>query len=40
MAAAVAQRDLAYFTFGNKDQAEELHKMYQLLKGQKVTVGE
>lgn len=40
MAAAVAQRDLAYFTFGNKRQAEELEKMYGLLKRQKITVGE
>lgn len=40
MAAAVAQRDLAYFTFENKRQAEDLQRMYELLKCQKVTVGE
>lgn len=40
MAAAVAQRDLAYFTFENKEQAEELRRMHELLKIHKVTVGE
>lgn len=40
MAAAVAQRDMAYFTFDNKQQAEALQKMHQLLKGHRITVGE
>ncbi|MCJ8742305.1 hypothetical protein PDJAM_G00080580 [Pangasius djambal] len=39
MAAAVAQRDLAYFTFENKKQAEDLQRMHALLKGHKMTVG-
>lgn len=39
MAAAVAQRDLAYFTFNNMKQAEELKRMYMILKSQKITVG-
>ncbi|KAK3521879.1 hypothetical protein QTP70_018605 [Hemibagrus guttatus] len=39
MAAAVAQRDLAYFTFNNKKQAEELQRMHELLKSHKMTVG-
>ncbi|KAF7701035.1 poly(ADP-ribose) glycohydrolase isoform X2 [Silurus meridionalis] len=39
MAAAVAHRDLAYFTFGNKKQAEDLKRTYKLLKSHKVTVG-
>ncbi|XP_058267561.1 poly(ADP-ribose) glycohydrolase isoform X2 [Hemibagrus wyckioides] len=39
MAAAVAQRDLAYFTFNNKKQAEELQRMHELLKIHKMTVG-
>lgn len=40
MAAAVAQRDLAYFTFGNKTQAVDLEKMHGLLKRRKISVGE
>lgn len=40
MAAAVAQRDLAYFTFDNKKQAEDLQRMYELLKNSNMTVGE
>ncbi|XP_026875843.2 poly(ADP-ribose) glycohydrolase isoform X1 [Electrophorus electricus] len=39
MAAAVAQRDLAYFTFGNKEQALEVQKMYKYLKNNSITVG-
>ncbi|XP_047660816.1 poly(ADP-ribose) glycohydrolase isoform X2 [Tachysurus fulvidraco] len=39
MAAAVAQRDLAYFTFNNEKQADELQRMYEFLKRHKVTVG-
>lgn len=39
MAAAVAQRDLAYFTFNNRKQAEELKRMYSVLKSQQITVG-
>ncbi|XP_076876833.1 poly(ADP-ribose) glycohydrolase isoform X2 [Brachyhypopomus gauderio] len=39
MAAAVAQRDLAYFTFGNKEQAEELQKIHHLLRKKGITVG-
>ncbi|XP_060764341.1 poly(ADP-ribose) glycohydrolase [Neoarius graeffei] len=38
MAAAVAQRDLAYFTFGNKIQAVDLEKMHGLLKRRKISV--
>lgn len=40
MAASVAQRDLAYFTFDNEKQAKELQSMYRFLKCQKMTVGE
>ncbi|KAL6472400.1 hypothetical protein MHYP_G00185880 [Metynnis hypsauchen] len=40
MAAAVAERDLAFFTFGKKEQAQELKKMHNLLKAHKVTVGQ
>lgn len=40
MAAAVAQRDLAYFTFNNKKQAEDLQRMHELLRSHKMTVGE
>ncbi|XP_053501735.1 poly(ADP-ribose) glycohydrolase isoform X1 [Ictalurus furcatus] len=39
MAAAVAQRDLAYFTFDNEHQAEHLQKMHKLLKSHNMTVG-
>ncbi|TSM28142.1 Poly(ADP-ribose) glycohydrolase [Bagarius yarrelli] len=39
MAASVAQRDLAYFTFNNMKQAEELKRMFMILKSQKITVG-
>ncbi|KAB5543355.1 hypothetical protein PHYPO_G00078130 [Pangasianodon hypophthalmus] len=39
MAAAVAKRDLAYFTFENRKQAEDLQRMHELLKSQKMTVG-
>ncbi|XP_037403547.1 poly(ADP-ribose) glycohydrolase isoform X1 [Pygocentrus nattereri] len=40
MAAAVAKRDLAFFTFRNKNQAQELQKMHKLLKAHQVTVGQ
>lgn len=39
MAAAVAERDMAYFTFGNGGLAEELQNAYYHLKTNKVTVG-
>ncbi|XP_060751463.1 poly(ADP-ribose) glycohydrolase isoform X2 [Tachysurus vachellii] len=39
MAAAVAQRDLAYFTFNNEKQAGELQRMFDFLKCHQVTVG-
>ncbi|KAI4901043.1 hypothetical protein NFI96_034317 [Prochilodus magdalenae] len=39
MAAAVAERDLAFFTFGNKNQAQELQRMHHFLKTHQVTVG-
>ncbi|XP_072515477.1 poly(ADP-ribose) glycohydrolase [Salminus brasiliensis] len=38
MAAAVAKRDMAFFTFGHKGQAQELQKMHHLLKTNKVSV--
>ncbi|XP_036450844.1 poly(ADP-ribose) glycohydrolase isoform X2 [Colossoma macropomum] len=40
MAAAVAKRDLAFFTFGKKEQAQDLQRMHHLLKARKVTVGD
>ncbi|KAI4901044.1 hypothetical protein NFI96_034318, partial [Prochilodus magdalenae] len=39
MAAAVAERDLAFFTFGNKNQAQDLQRMHHFLKTHQVTVG-
>ncbi|KAF5906899.1 poly(ADP-ribose) glycohydrolase-like isoform X2, partial [Clarias magur] len=39
MAAAAAHRDVAYFTFKNVRQADELQKMHEMLKRRKVTVG-
>ena len=39
MAAAVAERDLAFFTFGNKNQAQDLQRMHHFLKTRQVTVG-
>ncbi|KAM9456392.1 poly(ADP-ribose) glycohydrolase isoform 2-T2 [Clarias gariepinus] len=39
MAAAEARRDLAYFTFNNTRQAEELQRMHDTLTRRKVTVG-
>ncbi|XP_030623916.1 poly(ADP-ribose) glycohydrolase-like [Chanos chanos] len=38
MAAAVVKRDLAYFTFGNRNQAEQIRKMHQHLTDHRVTV--
>ncbi|KAI7793622.1 putative polyADP-ribose glycohydrolase, partial [Triplophysa rosa] len=38
MAAAVAERDMAYFTFGNDHVAKELQNAYNHLKTHKVTV--
>lgn len=39
MAAAVAKRDMAYFTFGDDSLAKDLHNMYNHLKTNQVTVG-
>ncbi|XP_001338257.2 poly(ADP-ribose) glycohydrolase [Danio rerio] len=39
MAAAVVDRDVAYFTFGNTHLANELQKMHDILTQRKVTVG-
>ncbi|XP_077099762.1 poly(ADP-ribose) glycohydrolase [Siphateles boraxobius] len=38
MAAAVADRDMAYFTFGNEDIAYEVQRMHEILSQNKVTV--
>nr|XP_055063583.1 poly(ADP-ribose) glycohydrolase isoform X1 [Misgurnus anguillicaudatus] len=40
MAAAVAERDMAYFTFGNHNLASELKDMHRHLRDKGVTVGE
>ncbi|XP_065119001.1 poly(ADP-ribose) glycohydrolase isoform X3 [Paramisgurnus dabryanus] len=40
MAAAVAERDMAYFTFGNRSLANELKDMHRHLREKGVTVGE
>lgn len=39
MAAAVAERDMAYFTAGNKELAKELQSMHEALTRNNVTVG-
>lgn len=39
MAAAVSRRDMAYFTFGNKELAKEIQSMHEILTINKVTVG-
>lgn len=39
MAAAVAERDLAYFTFGNEHLAYEVQRMHEILAKNSVTVG-
>ncbi|XP_042621656.1 poly(ADP-ribose) glycohydrolase-like [Cyprinus carpio] len=39
MAAAVSGRDMAYFTFGNKELAKEIQRMHEMLTINKVTVG-
>uniref|UniRef100_A0A673KKR0 poly(ADP-ribose) glycohydrolase n=1 Tax=Sinocyclocheilus rhinocerous TaxID=307959 RepID=A0A673KKR0_9TELE len=39
MAAAVAGRDVAYFTAGNKELAKEIQRMHEILTINKVTVG-
>ncbi|KTF79299.1 hypothetical protein cypCar_00044182 [Cyprinus carpio] len=39
MAAAVSRRDMAYFTFGNKELAKEIQRMHEILTINKVTVG-
>ncbi|XP_016366040.1 poly(ADP-ribose) glycohydrolase-like [Sinocyclocheilus rhinocerous] len=39
MAAAVAGRDMAYFTAGNKELAKEIQRMHEILTINKVTVG-
>ncbi|XP_051767118.1 poly(ADP-ribose) glycohydrolase [Ctenopharyngodon idella] len=38
MAAAVADRDMAYFTFGNEHLAYEIQRMHDILAKEKVTV--
>ncbi|XP_043087500.1 poly(ADP-ribose) glycohydrolase isoform X2 [Puntigrus tetrazona] len=38
MAAAVAERDMAYFTFGNKHLAFEIQRMHEILTTNNVTV--
>uniref|UniRef100_A0A8C2K3E6 poly(ADP-ribose) glycohydrolase n=1 Tax=Cyprinus carpio TaxID=7962 RepID=A0A8C2K3E6_CYPCA len=38
MAAAVRGRDMAYFTFGNKELAKEIQRMHEILTINKVTV--
>lgn len=39
MAAAVAKRDVAFFTFGNVPQAHDLQKTYDTLRTRNITVG-
>lgn len=39
MAAAVARRDVVYFTFGDKQLRDDVYNMYSLLIEKKVTVG-
>ncbi len=39
MAAAVAERDMAYFTFSNKELANEVQEIHEILTKNKVTVG-
>lgn len=39
MAAAVADRDMAYFTFGNEHLAYEVQRMHEILTQNRVTVG-
>lgn len=40
MAAAVAGRDMAFFTFGNKAQAQELQTMHHYMTTKPLTVGQ
>ncbi|XP_066304725.1 poly(ADP-ribose) glycohydrolase-like [Branchiostoma lanceolatum] len=40
MAAAVAKRDLVYFTFGNAQLAEDLYKMHEFAEANSLTVGD
>ncbi|XP_066506640.1 poly(ADP-ribose) glycohydrolase isoform X2 [Hoplias malabaricus] len=40
MAAAVAGRDMAFFTFGNKHQEQELQSIHYFLKAHKISVGQ
>lgn len=39
MAAAVAERDMAYFTAGNKELANEIQEIHEILTKNNVTVG-
>lgn len=39
MAAAVADRDMAFFTFGNEHLAFEVQRMHDILSKKSVTVG-
>ncbi|TRY90482.1 hypothetical protein DNTS_026919 [Danionella cerebrum] len=40
MAAAVCERDLAFFTFRNQEQVSDVKRMHQLLNSKRVSVGE
>ena len=40
MAAAVARRDLCYFTFDDADLRDDLHKMHEFLNEKKLLVSE
>ncbi|XP_019620262.1 PREDICTED: poly(ADP-ribose) glycohydrolase-like [Branchiostoma belcheri] len=40
MASAVAKRDLAYFTFGDAQLAEDLYKMHEFAEANSLTVGD
>lgn len=39
MAAAVTNRDVVYFTFGDKQLRDDVYNMYSLLTEKRVTVG-
>lgn len=39
MAAAVAERDMAYFTFSHKELANEVQEIHEILTKNHVTVG-
>lgn len=39
MACNVSSRDMVYFTFGDKDLRDKMHKMYMFLVNNNVTIG-